>query len=76
MSNTSFEPYSNKIYFTKGTGGIFKLITFPMEDSLSEAIALDINQIRELSNTFLGCNILQREKLWKTELSQGKTKVS
>ena len=60
------ESFSNKLKLMKnmgGGGGIFKLISFPMEDSLSEAIALDINQIRERSDTCLGCNILRREKL-------------
>ena len=61
------ESFSNKLKLMKenmgGGGGIFKLISFPMEDSLSEAIALDINQIRERSDTCLGCNILLREKL-------------
>ena len=76
LSNTSFEPYSNKIYFTKGTGGIFKLITFPMEDSLSEAIALDINQIKERSDTCLSSIEKKVKKLRKTKKNwekQGKT---
>ena len=74
------ESFSNKLDLYEGKqdgwGGLFKLITFPMEDSLSEAIALDINQIKERSDTCLSSIEKKWKKLRKTKKNwekQGKT---